>query len=193
MRHPFRTLHGRVAISVVALAIFGAAAGLAVFSAFSSTQESSTSTFAAGTVTLTSNGSGSVLFNLPNMKPGESSSRCVQVTYNGTLNATVQMAGKETGELGQYLSASVVRGSFPGAAPENNACSGFAADAEGAGLWSGQLNTFPTSASPITDSTVWSKGSVHVYEITVTLPSNTPEAAEGEEAKAAFSWQAQNS
>jgi predicted ribosomally synthesized peptide with SipW-like signal peptide len=178
---------------VVALAILCAAAGLAVFSAFSSSQESSTNTFAAGTVTLASNGTGAVLFDLPNMKPGESATKCVQVTYNGTLNAKVELSGTHSGGLAQYLSTSVTRGSFPGSAPANNSCEGFTPDAENPSLWSGTLNTFPTSSSPISDPGSWSTGSVHVYEITMTLPAEVPNAAQGEEAHAAFSWQAQNS
>ena len=97
MSHAFGTLRGRIAISVAALAILAAVVGLAVFSAFSSTQASGTNKFAAGTVQLTSNGAGSMLFNLPNMKPGESASKCVQVTYTGTLPAKVQVFGSESG------------------------------------------------------------------------------------------------
>ena len=100
-------------------------AGMAVFSAFSSTQASSTNTFTAGTVALTTNGTGSVLFNLPNMQPGDSTSQCVEVTYNGSLSAGVQMYGTVSGALAPYLSTTMTRGTFPGAAPANNGCAGF--------------------------------------------------------------------
>jgi predicted ribosomally synthesized peptide with SipW-like signal peptide len=193
MSHAFSTLRGRIAISVVALAILTAVVGLAVFSAFSSTQSSSTNKFTAGTVALTTNGTGSVLFNMPNMKPGESASECVQVTYTGTLNAKVQMYGTESGELGQYLTSSIVRGTFPGEAPANNACTGFTADASGSELFSGKLNELPSSSSPLEDPGSWSTNSVHVYKITVALPENAPEAAEGKSAQAAFTWQSTNS
>jgi hypothetical protein len=192
MSHALSTLRGRIALSLVALAMLTAIVGLAVFSAFSSTTASGTNKFTAGTVSLTTNGTGSVLFNLPNMKPGESSSNCVQVTYNGTLPAKVQMYGTPSGELAQYLTSTVVRGTFPGAAPSNNACTGFTPDAENSGLFSGKLSETPISSSPITDPSTWAKGDVHVYQINVTLPANVEEAAEGKAAEIAYTWQSQN-
>ena len=192
MRNLFGTLRGKLALSVLSLAVLAVVVGMAVFSAFSSTQASSTNTFTAGTVALTSNGTGSVLFNVPNAAPGDSVSKCVQVTYTGTLTASVKIYATQTGELGQYLNASITRGTFPGEAPVGNSCTGFTPDAENSSLFSGQVSALPTLAEPLSAGGSWTAGTVHVYQITVTLPSNAPEAAEGKTAETAFTWQSQN-
>jgi predicted ribosomally synthesized peptide with SipW-like signal peptide len=193
MSHVFGTLRARLAISVIALAALALVAGMAVFSAFSSTQASSTNTFTAGTVALTTNGTGSVLFNLPNMQPGDSTSQCVEVTYNGSLSAGVQMYGTVSGSLAPYLNTTITRGTFPGAAPANNDCTGFTPDSGGGSLYTGELSALPDSSNPISDPGTWTTGSVHDYEITVALPTDTPDAAQGLTASAAFTWQASNS
>jgi hypothetical protein len=192
MKRPFRTLRGKLAISVVSLAIVSVVAGVAVFSAFSSTVSTGASSFAAGSVTLTTNGTGAVLFNLPAMKPGDSASRCTLVTYSGTLPASVQFSGAVTGTLGPFLDTVVTRGTFPGAAPASNACTGFTADATGSQLFSNTLDQLPAS-SPLTDpATSWATGDSHVYEVTVTLPSNVATGAQGLIAGATLTWAASN-
>lgn len=193
MSHALGTLRGRLIVSLVALAVLALVVGMAVFSAFSSTQASSTNTFTAGTVVLSANGSGQQLFNLPTMKPGDSATECVEVSYSGTLPAGVQLYGSEAGTLAPNLATTIVRGTFPGAAPSNFGCAGFTPDSGGGILFSNTLDQIPTSASPITDPGSWTNGSVHDYKITVTLPSNAPNSAQGEPASAAFTWQALSS
>lgn len=193
MSHAFKTLRGRIAISVAALAVLTAVMGVAVFSGFSSTKASAPSKIAAGTVVLATNGTGANLFEVPAMAPGETATKCVEVTYSGTLNAQVQMYAEQTGAIGGYLNAKVIRGTFPGAAPAANACTGFTPDATGSGLFSGLLSTFNTSSSPLIDPlTKWTAGTHHVYEVSVELPSNAPNEAQGAEGTATFTWQAEN-
>jgi hypothetical protein len=187
------TMRGKIIVSVVALAVLALVGGAAVFSAFSSTSASSTNTFVAGTVALSSDGSGSSLFDLPNMKPGDNTSWCVQVSYTGTLAATVGLSGTETGNLAQYVTATIVRGTFPGSPPANNACTGFTPDTTGSAVWTGVLNTVPTAGTPLLDAGSWTAGTSHVYEITIALPTNAVDAAQGQTATAGFTWQAQNS
>lgn len=194
MRGPLSTARARIAVSLLALIALVAVAGLAVFSAFSSTQATGTSTFSAGTVALSTDGTGSALFEMPDMQPGASASRCVEVKYDGSLPASVQMYGTQSGDLAEFLRTSIVRGSFSGEPPADHSCEGFRADPEPEGaLWSGALSELPSAASPLLEGATWSEGSVHVYKITVTLPADAPSGAEGTSAEASFTWQAQNS
>jgi hypothetical protein len=182
------TMRGKIIVSVVALAVLALVGGAAVFSS-----ASSANTFVAGTVALSSDGSGSSLFDLPNMKPGDNTSWCVQVSYTGTLAATVGLSGTETGNLAQYVTATIVRGTFPGSPPANNACTGFTPDTTGSAVWTGVLNTVPTAGTPLLDAGSWTAGTSHVYEITIALPTDAVDAAQGQTATAGFTWQAQNS
>jgi predicted ribosomally synthesized peptide with SipW-like signal peptide len=193
MTNPLGTVRGKLAVSVLSLAVLAVVVGMAVFSAFSSTQATSINTFTAGTVALTSNGTATALFNLPNAAPGDSVSKCVQVTYTGTLNGSIKMYATQTGELGSYLNASITRGTFPGEAPLANSCTGFIPDAESSSLFAGKVSTLPTLAEPLSLGGYWAAGAVHVYEITVTLPTAAPEAAEGKSSGTSFTWQSQNS
>jgi hypothetical protein len=193
MRHPFRTLRGKLAVSVISLALLTVVAGLAVFSAFSSTASSGTNTFASGTVQLSTNGTGLVLFDMPTMIPGDTASRCVEVTYTGSLPADVQFYGSVNGTFAPYLETVVTRGTFPGTAPAANDCTGFAPDLSGSELFNDTLDQLPTSALPLTDpATSWSTDDAHVYKITVSLPASAPDASQGLSADASLTWQAQN-
>jgi len=193
MKHPFRTLRGKLAVSVISLALLTVVAGLAVFSAFSSTATSGTNTFASGSVQLSTNGTGLALFAMPTMSPGDSASRCVEITYTGSLPADVQFYGTFTGAFAPYLASVVTRGKFPGAAPAGNACTGFTPDASGSQLVNGTLDQLPTSLLPLTDpATQWGTNDAHVYMITVSLPANAVSASQGLSTSGSLTWQAQN-
>jgi hypothetical protein len=193
MRHPFRTLRGKLAVSAISLALLTVVAGMAVFSAFSSTASSGTNTFASGSVQLTSNGTGAVLFNMPLMAPGTGASRCVEVTYTGSLPADVQFYGAFTGTFAPYLDTVVTRGTFPGSAPAANACTGFVADTVSGDVFSGPLDGLPTLVVPFHDpATSWVTDDVHVYKVDVTLPANAPAASQGLTTSGSLTWQADN-
>lgn len=186
------TIGGKLAVSLLALVALMAVAGLAVFSAFSSTQATGTSSFAAGTVSLSMNASDSVLFNLQAMKPGDSTSECVSVSYGGSLPASVEFYGSQGGDLAPFLRTSVVRGTFPGEPPAEHSCARFEPDTGGGEMWSGALSELPGPESPLSDPGTWTQDSTHAYEITVSLPADASEEAEGRTAEATFTWQAQN-
>ena len=197
MRSAFSSLRGRIAISVVSLAALTAIVGVAVFSRltgvrFSSTQAGGTNVLTAGTVVLGTNGTGSVLFDLPAMKPFDSATKCVEVTYSGTLAAGVAMSDTTSGTLAQYLDASIVRGTFSGATPAANACDGFVADASNSSLYSGKLDVMPATIADPGGPTVWSARSKHVYQVTLTLPGSVPDAAQAQVATTGFTWAASN-
>jgi Camelysin metallo-endopeptidase len=192
MKRALGTMRGKVALSAVSLVVL-AVAGVAAFSAFSSTQATGVNTFGAGSVDLASNATGSVLFNMPNMNPGDTQSECATVTYSGTLPANVSMFGNPTGALAPELNTTITRGTFPGAAPANNACTGFVPDTSGSGLFSNTLDQLNTSASPLADpGNPWATNDVHVYKITVTLDPAVPTADQGDTAGVTLTWQSNN-
>ena len=51
--------------------------------AFVDTTDNATNTFSAGDVVLDDDDAGSVLFNVANMAPGDSRTRCIAVSYTG--------------------------------------------------------------------------------------------------------------
>jgi hypothetical protein len=84
----------KVLLSLLVLGLAGAIAGAATFSAFSSTTTNSSGTgnrFAAGTVSLSDNDTGTHMYLVTNQKPGVNTQKCIQVTYAGSLDADVKL------------------------------------------------------------------------------------------------------
>lgn len=192
----------RLAASVAALAGCAILAGAATWSNLNSTATNPSNSFSAGTVQITSNSGSSAVLSLTNAKPGDVSTGCIDVTYSGTLPANVMLYGTGGGTgLDQYLNLVVTRGTFSGT-PATGSCTGFTADstnyiAQGAGvIYSGTLANWPaslasaqvdpTSSSPAT----WSNGSVHGYELQVTVQSNN--AGQGLTGSETFTFEANN-
>src|SRR5918999_5545280 len=76
-------LRRKILITIALVALVGGVVGVGTFSAFSSTTTNSGNTFAAGTVFLTDNDSGSAMYNVPAGAPGTSVTRCIVLTYGG--------------------------------------------------------------------------------------------------------------
>jgi hypothetical protein len=188
------TLAGGVAASL--------AAGTAL-AAFWSRTASANDSFTAGTVYVTDDDGGNAMLSLSNAIPtqaGESDTSCIQVTYGGTLDASVRLYGTVSGALASYLTLRITRGTS--SAPSFDSCATFTADTtnyNGAGpgvIFFGSLAGFPsTSAAAIVDPTggtpeTWSTNESHAYKFTVSLNDNV--AAEGLTGSASFTWAAAN-
>ena len=176
-----------------------ACVGTGTLAAFSSASSNAGNTVAAGTVQLADNDAGAAVVPLPAAAPGQSSSGCIAVTYNGTLSAGVRLFATLGGSLAPHLTLTVTRGTQ--AAPAFNSCTGFTPDAAnyiGAGpgvVFNGALSGFPTSyASAIADAPgapeTWTTGERHVYRFVVTLGGSL--AAQGLSQTATFTWEARN-
>ncbi len=162
---------------------------------FSDTTDNTGNSFNAGTVTLTDDDSGSVLFNVT-MLPGDTVQNCIIVTYSGTTvdpSAVKIYSGgyTDSGNFGDYLDIRIEEGS--GGSFGN--CGGFLLEntiepigalvgwdtthfnySNGAGAW--DPSTTPDSKT---------------YRITVTLDATTPNAEQGESVTAlSFIWEVQS-
>ena len=185
---------------VVVGLLAGATAGVG-WSAFFSTPSNSGNSFAAGTVSIQDNDAGTAMLALTSAGPADGDTSCLQVTYTGSLAATVRLYASVTGTLAQYLTLTVTRGTS--SAPTFDSCTSFAADATnyigaGAGVvYSGALSSLPSSyAAGIVDPTAgspesWTSSEAHSYRLAVTLASDT--AAQGLSAAATLTWEARNS
>src|SRR3954465_10288533 len=135
-------------IALVAVAVSGALVLSATNAAFTATTTNPGNTFGAGTVALSDDDSGNALFNLSNLKPGDTTTQCITVTYTGSLGSQLRMYAATTGTgLGADLNLKLTRGTFT-TPPGNGDCTGFAADttnyiAHGAGvLYDATLSSF---------------------------------------------------
>jgi hypothetical protein len=159
--------------------------------AFSATTENTGSQWTAGDVALTDDDSDNAMFAIANMKPGDTETQCIAVTYSGSLDAAVKLYGTLTAGdgLDDYLDVTIRRGtggSFGACGTFSSVetvysgtLAGFVGShssfGSGAGSWA------PTGGGP--DDTV-------TYQVEVTLQDNN--AAQGKTATATFTWEAQN-
>jgi hypothetical protein len=189
----------KVLLTALCVGALGSLAAMGVFGAFSSTTTNAGNTLTAGTVAIADNDAGAAMYSITNAKPGESVSKCIKVTYTGSLDADVRLyTTSSIGSLGQYVELTITPGTqatstFP-------SCTGFTPDSGGA-LYTGTLQNFGTTknsyANGVVDypgsGTKWASGESVVYQVTATLQSSAPDAAQGLTTGAhTFTWEARN-
>jgi hypothetical protein len=189
-------------IALVAVAVSGALVLSATNAAFTATTINPGNAYAAGTVTLSDNDAGTAMFNPSNLKPGDSYSSCIQVSYTGSLPSLVKLYGTTGGTgLAAYLDLTITRGTISSGSFGD--CTNFTADATnylgaGAGIIYGNtLANVPTTVGAAVNDPhaaavpeAWTTSEVHAYKFTATLQDNN--AAQGLTATENFTWQAVN-
>ena len=156
--------------------------------AFVDTTDNATNTFSAGDVVLDDDDAGGVAFNVANMAPGDSRTRCIEVTYTGSLTADIHLYGTVGGTgLADYLDVNVAIGSGGSFA----SCAGFSATST---LFTGTLADFGAAHTDYGSGLGGLNGATdptsRTYRITVTLEDDN--AAQAKSATAGFTWEAQN-
>ena len=174
----------------------------ATHAAFTASTSASGNIFTTGSVSITDNDAGSAILSLTGIKPGDSSSSCIKVTYSGALPALVKLYRNAGGTgLASYLDVTLTRGSISSGGFGD--CTGFTPDAadylgQGAGvIYESTLGGFPTAVGAALDDPravnvpeVWTAGETHAYKFTATLQEDT--AAQGLTATGGLVWQAVN-
>lgn len=189
----------KVLLTALCVGALGSLAAMGVFGAFSATTTNAGNNITAGTVAIADNDAGAAMYTITNAKPGESVSKCIKVTYTGSLDADVHIYTTSTiGALGQYVDLTITPGTQT--TPTFPSCTGFVADSGGA-LYTGTLANFATTknsyANGVVDfpgtGTKWATNESVIYQVTATLQSSAPEAAQGATTGAhTFTWEARN-
>ena len=155
--------------------------------AFSATTANGSNSWAAGTVAISDDDNGSAMFSATGLKPGDTGTKCILVTYGGTLGSAVKLYGVASGGLAQYLDLTVEQGT----GGTSSGCGSFAAEST---LYNGTLSGFATAAgtyaSGLGSWTPGAAGATKAYRFTYSLRNDN--AAQGLSASATFTWEAQN-
>ena len=195
-RWPHRNLAATAVVGAAALLapLTGTPPAEASFTSITST--SSTRSFTAGTVVLSSSPS-TALFtvsNAGNMIPGDSATACLTATYSGSLAASVRLraAPGSSGSLAQYLKTTIEESTANAAAD----CTGFTSPTT---VFTGRLDTFLAQTTYATGVGSWSPtgpGQVHSYRVTFQMwgPGTTTgtKAAQNATSTFALAVEAQN-
>jgi predicted ribosomally synthesized peptide with SipW-like signal peptide len=188
----------KLLLTVLVIGIVGALAGVGTFSAFSATTVNSGNDFAAGTVYITDNDSGSAMYNVSNQAPGDVVERCITVTYTGSLDADVKLYGSAVGALGNYVDLQIEKGT--GAVPFGAGCVGFSSDGV---VYNDTLGNFASTHTGWANglvvnpgaATEWQQNDAVVFRFTLTLQDDNNAnggAAALSTGAHSYTWEAQN-
>jgi hypothetical protein len=158
--------------------------------AFAGKASNGVDSWSAGTVTLADNDSSAALFTASGLKPGNTGSTCITVTYGGSANGTVKLyvaPADLTGSLGQYINLTVDQGTASTFGPS---CTGFTS---GGTVYSGTLAGFAAASTSFSSGAgSWpvagGSGAAKGYRFTWSLQDN--KNAQGTSAGARFTWEA---
>ncbi len=181
----------KLAAPLVALLLVSALVITMSLAAFSDTTDNAGNNWAAGTVIITDDDGGAAMFNATGMKPNDVVTNCIVVTYSGTLTpADVSLYGSVGGTgLDTYLTVDLDIGS----GGVFGDCTGFVKDA-GGDIYTGTLAGFAAAYTDFaTGLQSWSPAATpesKTYRFSLTLQDNN--AAQGLNASATFTWEAQN-
>jgi predicted ribosomally synthesized peptide with SipW-like signal peptide len=189
----------KVLATLLVVGLTGGLAALGTFSAFSSTTTNPSNNFSSGSVSITDNDSGGFMYQVTNAKPGTTVTKCIQLTYGGSLASTVKLYTPDTiGSLGSYIDLTITQGTQ--GSPSFPSCTGFSADSVGQ-IYSGTLANFASTYNAwsngltvnLPSQTSWGNGDIRVYQVTATLQSGAPNSAQSSTANShSFTWEAQN-
>lgn len=181
----------RGAVVLAALAMVSLVVMTGSRAAFTATTVNNGSSLAAGDVKLTDDDANTVMFNLSGMKPGDTATRCINVTYTGSLTADVKLYGAVAGSgLAPYLTTTIDIGSGA-AGGAALSCTGFTG---GTNLHNGTLAAFGSANTNYANGLGGFNGATNPtsksYRVQVTLQNNN--AAQGKNATLDLTWEAQN-
>lgn len=155
---------------------------------FSANTTNGVNTWQAGSVSISDDDSGQAMFQAPAMAPGDSLTRCINVTYTGNVAAPVRLyATNASGDLRPDLNLTITEGT--GATDVN--CNNFVAD--GAPIYTGNIHDFTTDSfdheTGVSSWTPNSNPTVRTFQFVVQLDSLS--TLQGQNAQATFVWEAQ--
>lgn len=196
-REDRRRRGGRVVVGLaipLGIVVSGAIVWQASYAAFTATTESKENSWETGTVILTNSqddDSVSALFDEKVLTPGQSGSKCITVTYSGSVAAEVVMTGEIEDALAAVMTLEILRGT--GNSGDGN-CGSFAQDPDDpvvyyglaggleAGLGADPEKWLGTAGTPESPTTAYT------YKITWEIPESHDE--QGLTAKGHFTWTA---
>ena len=158
--------------------------------AFTATTSNNANGWTSGSVVLGADDGGTALFTATGLVPGSTGTRCIKVTYSGTITASALRlyATSVTGSLAGYVDFTIEKGSGVGNTGSFGSCAGFS----GSTIYSGTASALPTTFATGVGSFSPTTGQFAVYRFTYTVQAGTPSAQQGQNATVTFRWEAQS-
>lgn len=183
---------GRAGTLIAAVLLVGLLVMGVSRAAFFDLTSNASNDFAAGTVVISDDDSGSAMFSVSDMTPGDSATECIKVTYDGSISPVDVVVYVSPGDLtgsglDDYLDMTMERGISSGGGFGD--CTGFGSNL----VCSGTLDGFASLYTDFGNGALWTNattGDYSVYRFTLTLQDDN--AAQGLDAAVTFTWEAQS-
>jgi predicted ribosomally synthesized peptide with SipW-like signal peptide len=194
---PRRVGPTKLLMSLAAVTMVGVVGVVGTRAALSDTTENPGNEFNAGEINLTDNDSNAFMYDVDNALPGDTVSKCIQVSYTSTpaLDSTVELyMDTPIGNVGPYVDMDVEVGAQ--VSPVFPDCSGFSPTSS---IYTGTLGAFQStygaagsglSYSPNGPATPWVSGDVVVYKVTLTMSNRTRLPGENFSGVHSYTWRA---
>jgi hypothetical protein len=186
----------RVIVGLVSLVLVSALIVTTSRAAFTMTTDNSGNSFTAGNVALVDDDLGASRFTVTAMEPGQTITRCIRVTYNGTVDPSVVRLYSggfvDSGNFGDYLNVTVDEGN----GGDFTTCTGFVEDDAGAEFADTLTSLDALHTNYGNGFGEWdpsAAGQSKTYQITVELDAATPTGEQNESVTAlTFTWEVQS-
>jgi hypothetical protein len=166
----------------------------ASYAAFTATTSNGPNNWTTGSVVL-SNNTGTAMFSVTNIKPGDFGSKCIVVTSSGTVPSTVKLYGAGLTTPSNGLSSALMLTITQGTGNAAD-CTGFTPAATNPGVYSNTLANFTASNYNGGYSTSWaptgSTSENRTFRFDWALPAATGNPAQNATAGVTFTWEAQS-
>jgi hypothetical protein len=186
----------KLLLTILVLGGLGAVGGLGAYSAFTATTDNSGNSISSGTVVISQHSGATTLYNVSNQKPGDSTAKCVRVTYAGSLGASVKLYVSSGITNGTMFNLKVERGSGMTTLDNTMSCAGFTASST---PYDGALGSFPTTYGTGIDvkaaAAAWGQNDSVDYRFTITQNDDTTANAHTSVTSSGahtFTWEARN-
>jgi hypothetical protein len=168
--------------------------------AFSATTDNTGDAWATGNLALTNNGGGTTfsgstaaLFNMTNLKPGDTGARCITVESAGSLAGTLKLyrgtiTGTNSAALAAQLDMTVDAQAVGSTANVQANCTGYSGGSSGA-LYSGTLSTMPATYAAASGTAVAGGTQRIAYRISWTVNASADNSVQSSSAQANLNWE----
>lgn len=184
-------------VTIAVVGIIGTVAMLGTFAAFTATTSNSNNKIESGTVKVDQHSGAATLYSVTNQKPTDATSKCVRVSYSGSLAASMKLyisSGAVTN--GTLYNLKVERGSGLTTLDSSMSCAGFTASST---AYDGALGSFGTNYAGGSDgkaaAAAWAQNDTVDYRFTITQNDDATANAHTTVTSSGlhtFTWEARN-
>jgi len=187
---------GLVLTPVLAVAVGTSVIWQTSYAAFTATTANGTNNWQSGGITLTDNDSDGAMFNVTNIKPGQSDTRCITVTAGGSLAAAIKLYGTgftQSNALASSINLVITKGTSTGAT--FSGCGTFTADTASPTVFSGPLASFAAATAYTNGYSTWTTAGGttenRTFKFAYTMDATAPTTTQNSSAAITFTWESQ--